>query len=937
MPISSKTNAARVPVICQRLMKAALALLLMLMLIPAVSPAQTPPGAPFPNTSELSDQKPGSILFFNYYTSNFDAPQTRNTEFNLTNTHPNTAVSLHMFFVFSDFFGVSDTLFTLAPNQTIRFLASNVSPGDTGYAIAIAVNSATGCAINFNHLIGNAFIKLDSGHQANLPAVAVSAIANIPSACDNATASAALNFDGVNYNKLPRVEVMNSIASTQDGNNTLFILNRIGGNLNGQAATLGTMFGILYDDAENALSFSFTGSTQFVGTIDNAFPRTTPRVNTFIPAGRSGWMKVYNSLSDDAILGASLNFNSSANSDSKKYNNGQNFTHRALTEGSTTLTVPVFPVNCTFGISPMNASFPASGGSGSVTVTSNGCLWSANSNVPWISVEPTSVNIIGGTLGYQVAGNPSASPRTGTVTIGGQTFTVMQSGNCASITIAPASLPSGAVGAAYNQTLIASGGLSPYILTVSAGTLPNGLSLSAGGALTGAPTQAGVFNFTVQAADAGNCIGSMAYTVTINSGIVASGLQFYPLPAPVRLLETRAGFSGCTTTGDPISAGGTFTLPARTGCAGIPASAAAVTGNITVVPAGAGYLTLFPSDNGQPTVANSNFKAGEITNNVFTVGLGAGDGAFKIFSSATTEVIVDVTGYYAPPGSGGFYFHPLPTPVRLLETRTGQFGCIASGTKLTGTGDPNANPNLDLAVQGRSPVASPCNSIPASAQVLVGNATSVLPLGQGYLTIYPSGVSRPTVASSNYAGNDVINGPFTVKLGADGQFKVYTFATTDLVIDILGYYSEDASDANGTGLLFTTFARPVRLLETRPNFPGFPLPGCSRPNAPIQGGAAGTRTQSVWGTCDGVAIPNTARAIVGNATVLNPAAPGFLTFYPGNLANAPTVATSNYSLPGVFGYNRHYFVGLSPTDGTFKILTQFTTDLIVDVSGYFAP
>ena len=36
-------------------------------------------------------------------------------------------------------------------------------------------------------------------------------------------------------------------------------------------------------------------------------------------------------------------------------------------------------------------------------------------------------------------------------------------------------------------------------------------------------------------------------------------------------------------------------------------------------------------------------------------------------------------------------------------------------------------------------------------------------------------------------------------------------------------------------------------------------------------------------------------------------------------------------------YNRHYFAGLSPTDGTFKILTQFTSDYIVDVSGYFAP
>src|SRR5262249_49317730 len=151
-----------------------------------------------------------------------------------------------------------------------------------------------------------------------------------------------------------------------------------------------------------------------------------------------------------------------------------------------------------------------------------------------------------------------ASPRMGTVTVAEKTFTVMQSGNCASITVTPPSLPNGTVGAAYNQTLTASGGASPYAFTLGAGILPNGLSLSASGMLSGTPTQAGVFNFTIQAADANHCFGLMLYTVTINSGVIASGLQFFPLPAPVRLLETRAGFSGCTNPGVPINANSTF-------------------------------------------------------------------------------------------------------------------------------------------------------------------------------------------------------------------------------------------------------------------------------------------------------------------------------------------------------------------------------------------
>jgi hypothetical protein len=296
---------------------------------------------------------------------------------------------------------------------------------------------------------------------------------------------------------------------------------------------------------------------------------------------------------------------------------------------------------------------------------------------------------------------------------------------------------------------------------------------------------------------------------------------------------------------------------------------------------------------------------------------------------------VDVTGYYAPPGTGGLYFHPLPSPVRLLETRPSLSGCITPGAPLTGTGNPNADPNLDLLLQGRSPITAPCNAIPATAQVLVGNATSVFPNGGGYLTIYPSGGTRPTVASSNYAGNDVINGPFAVKLGADGKFKVYTLSTTHLVIDILGYYSAEATDANGAGLLFNPLPSPVRLLETRPDFPGFPLSGCTRPNAPITGNLAmATHTQMAANFCG---LPAAAQAVVGNVSVVNTTGAGFLTLFPANLTTAPLVATSNYPTPATFGYNRHYIVGLSPGDGQFKVLTQFTTDLILDASGYFAP
>jgi uncharacterized protein YhjY with autotransporter beta-barrel domain len=87
------------------------------------------------------------------------------------------------------------------------------------------------------------------------------------------------------------------------------------------------------------------------------------------------------------------------------------------------------------------------------------------------------------------------------------------------VTVSPATLPNGTVAAAYSQTVTASGGVAPYSFAVTAGALPAGLTLSAGGTLSGTPTAGGTFNFTVTATDSspfpGPFSGSQAYTLTI--------------------------------------------------------------------------------------------------------------------------------------------------------------------------------------------------------------------------------------------------------------------------------------------------------------------------------------------------------------------------------------------------------------------------------------
>lgn len=96
---------------------------------------------------------------------------------------------------------------------------------------------------------------------------------------------------------------------------------------------------------------------------------------------------------------------------------------------------------------------------------------------------------------------------------------------CPPVTITPPTVPSGSVGVAYNQALTADGGSAPYSFIVSTGSLPNGLSLSEGGVISGTPDTGGTSNFTVTATNAEDCPGNQAYSLTIAGGTVPGDLD----------------------------------------------------------------------------------------------------------------------------------------------------------------------------------------------------------------------------------------------------------------------------------------------------------------------------------------------------------------------------------------------------------------------------
>lgn len=86
-------------------------------------------------------------------------------------------------------------------------------------------------------------------------------------------------------------------------------------------------------------------------------------------------------------------------------------------------------VVCDYSISPGAQSFKARGGTGSISVmTEGGCGWQASSNADWITITAGSNGAGNGTVTYSIAANPRARKRKGSITIAGQTLSIKQKG-----------------------------------------------------------------------------------------------------------------------------------------------------------------------------------------------------------------------------------------------------------------------------------------------------------------------------------------------------------------------------------------------------------------------------------------------------------------------------------------------------------------------------
>jgi hypothetical protein len=247
----------------------------------------------------VSENKLGSVLFYNYYTSDALSAQI-NTRISITNANPTQDIAVHFFFVDSVTCNVADVFTCLTKNQTLSFDATDFDPNVTGYLIAIAVDSE-GRPISFNYLAGDELVVTPTAHRFGLSAVAAARRdGNFASPINSDGVSATMFFDGRQYDYLPFATVLDSFPSQVSGigaplaDTRLYVYSPLSDLVLGENSFSGLLFFLVYDDQERGFSGQLplncfiTSDKQRVTSI-----RTAPNINTIVPAGRTGWMKFY--------------------------------------------------------------------------------------------------------------------------------------------------------------------------------------------------------------------------------------------------------------------------------------------------------------------------------------------------------------------------------------------------------------------------------------------------------------------------------------------------------------------------------------------------------------------------------------------------------------------------------------------------------------------
>jgi hypothetical protein len=318
------------------------------------------------------------------------------------------------------------------------------------------------------------------------------------------------------------------------------------------------------------------------------------------------------------------------------------------------------------------------------------------------------------------------------------------------VTVAGANgIPANAGAAAVNVTAVAPAG-DGWLRVYPCGSMPEISNLNFVAGQT-------VPNAAVVGLSAGKlCVlSSVATNVIIDVGgyqVPGGTSKYSSLSEPIRILDTRNS--------NRVGAGQSIEMLATGG--GVPSSAVAVTINLTATGVAAdGFVTAYPCGTAPPNASSLNPEAGGTRPNLVIVKLGVG-GKVCFFSSSATHLIVDVAGWWGPAGTASFV--ALTTPARVWDSRNSS--AVAAGS-----------------------VSTVSLGVPANAAAVQLNVTAVEPRSGGFFTVFPADVMTvPGSSNVNFDTGEVVPNAVVVR-PVNGKIKLYTSAGSNVIVDVLGYYT----------------------------------------------------------------------------------------------------------------------------------------------------
>jgi hypothetical protein len=204
------------------------------------------------------------------------------------------------------------------------------------------------------------------------------------------------------------------------------------------------------------------------------------------------------------------------------------------------------------------------------------------------------------------------------------------------------------------------------------------------------------------------------------------------------------------------------------GVNGVPAGATAIVLNLTVTQTvGGGFVAAYPgpASNPVPSVSNINWATSNVTQAGLAIVPIGSDGTVNLYVHGAAKILADSFGYFGPSGT---LTYSKFGPKRLLVS-----GQVAAG----GT--------VNLTVAGGS------TGVPAGAKAVVLNVTVFNTTGNGVLTVYPAaaGSTHPPTSNVNWLKGQAMPNLVIVPVGQNGQVSLWTNSSTQMIVDIFGYFS----------------------------------------------------------------------------------------------------------------------------------------------------